>query len=36
MRRQITKASFYRRGGFANPHQYRRMFGRRWAYFEET
>lgn len=34
MRRQITKAQFYRNGGFANPHQYRRMIDRAWCYFE--
>lgn len=34
MRRQIPKAQFYRNGGFANPHQHRRMIYRVWRYFE--
>ncbi len=34
MRRQISKGAFYHNGGFANPHQYRRMIGHAWCYFE--
>ena len=33
MRRPITKAEFYKGGGFSNPHTYRRMIGRSWHYF---
>ena len=35
MCRQISKAAFYRNGGFSNPHQYRRMIGDSWCYFEK-
>ena len=34
MRRQISKDAFYLNGGFSNPHQYRRMIGDVWCYFE--
>ena len=35
MRRQMTKAAFYKNGGFANPYQYRRMIDGVWCYFEK-
>ena len=35
MRREISKAEFYARGGISNPRLYRRQIGGVWHYFEE-
>jgi len=32
-RTRLTKAEFYSRGGFANPHQFRTMLGKAWTYW---